>query len=100
APTVTHPLSLHDALPIFALAREGQGDGWVAGSVGPYGALLADGSEYTGDYVDRMTVADLRAFHRPRMEILAEAGADVLACETVRSEEHTSELQSQSNLVC
>src|SRR4051794_40127799 len=34
-----------------ALAREGQGDGWVAGSVGPYGALLADGSEYTGDYV-------------------------------------------------
>src|SRR4051794_24619148 len=66
-----------------ALAREGQGDGWVAGSVGPYGALLADGSEYTGDYVDRMTVADLRAFHRPRMEILAEAGADVLACETV-----------------
>src|SRR4051794_22130177 len=26
-----------------ALAREGQGDGWVAGSVGPYGALLADG---------------------------------------------------------
>jgi homocysteine S-methyltransferase len=66
-----------------ALAREGQGDGWVAGSVGPYGALLADGSEYTGDYVDRLTVADLRAFHRPRMEILAEAGADVLACETV-----------------
>jgi S-methylmethionine-dependent homocysteine/selenocysteine methylase len=66
-----------------ALAREGQGDGWVAGSVGPYGAMLADGSEYTGAYVDDMSVADLRAFHRPRMEILAEAGADVLACETV-----------------
>jgi homocysteine S-methyltransferase len=33
-----------------ALAREGQGEGWVAGSVGPYGAMLADGSEYTGDY--------------------------------------------------
>src|SRR4051812_12262368 len=65
------------------LAREGQGDGWVAGSVGPYGAMLADGSEYTGDYVDRMTVAGLRAFHRPRMEILAGAGADGLACETV-----------------
>jgi S-methylmethionine-dependent homocysteine/selenocysteine methylase len=30
-----------------------------------------------------MTVADLRAFHRPRMEALAGAGADVLACETV-----------------
>jgi homocysteine S-methyltransferase len=66
-----------------ALAREGQGEGWVAGSVGPYGAMLADGSEYTGDYVDRMTVADLRAFHRPRMALLGEAGADVLACETV-----------------
>jgi S-methylmethionine-dependent homocysteine/selenocysteine methylase len=45
--------------------------------------MLADGSEYTGAYLDRMTVADLREFHRPRMEILAEAGADVLACETV-----------------
>jgi S-methylmethionine-dependent homocysteine/selenocysteine methylase len=66
-----------------ALAREGQGEGWVAGSVGPYGAMLADGSEYTGAYVEGMTVADLRAFHRPRMELLAEAGADVLACETV-----------------
>jgi homocysteine S-methyltransferase len=67
-----------------ALAREGQGaDGWVAGSVGPYGAMLADGSEYTGTYVDDLDVARLRAFHRPRMELLAEAGADVLACETV-----------------
>jgi homocysteine S-methyltransferase len=67
-----------------ALAREGQGDaGWVAGSVGPYGAMLADGSEYTGTYVDDVDVAQLRAFHRPRMEILAEAGADVLSCETV-----------------
>ncbi|MDP5183042.1 homocysteine S-methyltransferase [Blastococcus sp. BMG 814] len=66
-----------------ALAREGQGEGWVAGSVGPYGAMLADGSEYTGAYADPVGVAALRAFHRPRMELLAEAGADVLACETV-----------------
>jgi S-methylmethionine-dependent homocysteine/selenocysteine methylase len=66
-----------------ALAREGQGDGWVAASVGPYGAMLADGSEYTGAYVAEMDVAALRAFHRPRMELLAQAGADVLACETV-----------------
>jgi homocysteine S-methyltransferase len=74
------------------LAREGQGDGWVAGSVGPYGAFLADGSEYTGAYVDPdwsgrsgggLTVAELRGFHRPRMAVLAGAGADVLACETV-----------------
>jgi homocysteine S-methyltransferase len=66
-----------------ALAREGQGGGWVAGSVGPYGAMLADGSEYTGAYVDEQDIGALREFHRPRMELLAEAGADVLACETV-----------------
>jgi homocysteine S-methyltransferase len=66
-----------------ALAREGQGEGWVAGSVGPYGAMLADGSEYTGAYLADIGVPELRAFHRPRMELLAEAGADVLACETV-----------------
>jgi S-methylmethionine-dependent homocysteine/selenocysteine methylase len=66
-----------------ALAHEGQGEGWVAGSVGPYGAMLADGSEYTGAYVSDVDVPGLRAFHRPRMELLADAGADVLACETV-----------------
>ncbi len=65
-------------------------DAWVAGSVGPYGAVLAGGQEYTGDYVDpawtdgpTMTVPALRAFHRERMQALADAGADVLACETV-----------------
>jgi homocysteine S-methyltransferase len=74
------------------LARRGAPESWVAGSVGPYGAYLADGSEYTGAYTDPgwsgrsgggLTVAELRAFHRPRMTALAEAGADVLACETV-----------------
>ncbi|MGY1594425.1 homocysteine S-methyltransferase [Geodermatophilus sp. SYSU D00708] len=65
------------------LARRGAPESWVAGSVGPYGAVLADGSEYTGAYCARVSVAELRAFHRPRMELLAEAGADVLACETV-----------------
>ncbi len=69
------------------LARDGMAaagtDGWVAGSVGPYGASLADGSEYRGDYVPAMSVAALQQFHRPRLELLAEAGADVLACETL-----------------
>lgn len=54
---------------------------WVAASVGPYGAMLADGSEYRGDY--GLPVAALRAFHRPRLELLAAAGPDVLALETV-----------------
>lgn len=65
------------------LAREGAPQAWVAGSVGPYGASLADGSEYTGGYAGHLSVADLRRFHRPRMALLAEAGADVLALETV-----------------
>ena len=60
--------------------------GWVAGSVGPYGASLADGSEYTGAYGlgdHAGTVRALRDFHRPRLSVLADAGVDVLACETV-----------------
>jgi homocysteine S-methyltransferase len=54
---------------------------WIAASVGPYGAMLADGSEYRGDY--GLSVAELVRFHRPRLEILADAGPDVLALETV-----------------
>jgi homocysteine S-methyltransferase len=54
---------------------------WIAASVGPYGALLADGSEYRGRY--GLSVAELAAFHRPRMAALAEAGPDILAVETV-----------------
>jgi homocysteine S-methyltransferase len=53
----------------------------VAASVGPYGAMLADGSEYRGRYaVSDRTLAE---FHRPRLEILAQAGADLIACETL-----------------
>lgn len=54
---------------------------WVAASAGPYGAMLADGSEYRGRY--GLTVRELERFHRPRLEVLAEAGPDVLALETV-----------------
>lgn len=53
----------------------------IAASVGPYGAFLADGSEYRGDY--GMTVEELIAWHRPRFAVLAESGADLLACETI-----------------
>ncbi|APO97037.1 homocysteine S-methyltransferase [Xanthomonas vesicatoria] len=56
---------------------------WVAGSVGPYGAYLADGSEYRGDYA--LPLAQLMEFHRPRIAALAAAGVDVLACETLPS---------------
>jgi homocysteine S-methyltransferase len=57
------------------------GGGLVAASIGPYGAALADGSEYRGRY--GLSVEALTRWHRPRLEILAAAGADVLACETV-----------------
>jgi homocysteine S-methyltransferase len=53
----------------------------VAASVGPYGAALADGSEYRGRY--GLTVEQLQAWHRERLLILAQAGADLLACETI-----------------
>lgn len=55
----------------------------VAASIGPYGAALADGSEYRGDY--GVSESDLRDFHRPRWEILAASGADLFACETIPS---------------
>lgn len=62
-------------------AAAGRGDVWVAASVGPYGAMLADGSEYRGRY--GLTVTELERFHRPRIEALAQAAPDVLALETV-----------------
>lgn len=55
----------------------------VAGSVGPYGAYLADGSEYIGHY--GVTDQQLADFHRPRIKALIEAGADILAIETIPS---------------
>ncbi len=62
----------------------------VAASVGPYGAVLADGSEYRGDY--GITDDALRRFHLERLEVLAAAGADLLAVETVPSEQEVTVL--------
>ncbi len=55
----------------------------VAASIGPYGAYLADGSEYSGDY--GVSRARLRDFHASRMDLLLEAGPDLLAIETMPS---------------
>lgn len=60
-----------------SLARE---DLLVAGAVGPYGAFLADGSEYTGRYA--LSRDEYARFHRMRIDALLEGGADVLAVET------------------
>lgn len=63
--------------------RQGRLRPVVAAGIGPYGAFLADGSEYTGLY----TVTDdaLYEFHKERWEVLAEGPADLLACETLPS---------------
>lgn len=53
----------------------------VAASVGPYGATTHDGAEYRGDY--GLSVGQLVAFHERRFGVLASAGADLLACETI-----------------
>jgi homocysteine S-methyltransferase len=56
----------------------------VAGSIGPYGACLADGSEYTGSYKDSISVPDLAEWHRKRFEIIVDqTAADILAVETI-----------------
>ncbi len=52
----------------------------AAGDIGPYGAYLADGSEYTGTY--HLSEEKYRAFHFPRMKILKDAGAEIFAVET------------------
>ncbi|MFB9624652.1 homocysteine S-methyltransferase [Nonomuraea helvata] len=68
---------------LAAQARDEAGRGLVAASVGPYGAYLANGAEYTGDY--GLDEEGLFEWHLPRWEILASAGADLLACETIPS---------------
>ena len=55
----------------------------MAASVGPYGATLADGSEYTGAYAGMAGGRAAPRFHAPRLEVLAGTGPDVLACETI-----------------
>ncbi|KAG2405830.1 Selenocysteine methyltransferase [Vigna angularis] len=75
----------------------------IAASVGSYGAYLADGSEYrfvnileSGDYGDAITKTNLKDFHRRRVQILADSGADLLAFETVPNKlEAEFELQSE-----
>ena len=74
---------LRRSVELAKTARDEVGDASrrVAASVGPYGAALADGSEYRGRY--GLGVAQLEDWHRPRLEVLADAGADVLALETI-----------------
>jgi homocysteine S-methyltransferase len=90
APTAAAQL-MRDAVSLGQAAREefwarpqnraGRLRPLIAASIGPYGAMLADGSEYRGNYA--LSDRELEAFHRPRLRVLAESGADLLACETL-----------------
>ncbi len=55
----------------------------AAAGIGPYGAMLANGAEYTGDY--GVGEAELMRFHRERLALLSASGADLLAIETIPS---------------
>lgn len=62
----------------------------VAASVGPYGAILHDGSEYRGRY--GLTHRQLVDFHRERLDVLLGAGPDLLAVETIPDAEEAAAL--------
>lgn len=66
----------------------------IAGSIGPYATLLADGSEYRGDY--QLSHDEYAAYHRPRVQALIAAGIDFLCIETIPS---VSEVHSQLKLL-
>ncbi|KAM0908323.1 hypothetical protein ACQ4PT_015540 [Festuca glaucescens] len=73
----------------------------IAASIGSYGAYLADGSEYSGDYGKEGNLEYLKNFHRRRLQVLAEAGPDILVFETIPNKIETQayvELLEECNL--
>jgi homocysteine S-methyltransferase len=77
------PLARHAGHAAHGVASRVPRHTQVAASIGPYGATLADGSEYRGDY--GLSESDLFEFHRDRLATLWAAGPDILACETIPS---------------
>lgn len=78
-----------DALMLLSVAlakrarSEAKSGAAIAASLGPYGAMLHDGSEYVGNY--GVSFETLREFHETRLKLFDDAGADVLALETIPS---------------
>ncbi|MEW9897694.1 homocysteine S-methyltransferase [Chitinivorax sp. PXF-14] len=76
-------VAARDAFWAAHAGERGRAQPLVAASVGPYGAMLANGAEYRGQY--GLSEDELMAFHRERIRVLLAAGADCLACETIPS---------------
>ncbi|XP_013111942.1 homocysteine S-methyltransferase [Stomoxys calcitrans] len=55
----------------------------IIASIGPYGAHLHDGSEYTGEYADYLPAKEITDWHKARVDACLEAGVDALAIETI-----------------
>lgn len=66
-----------------AINQSGTDDVLIAASIGPYGAYLGDGSEYTGNYA--IQDKELKEFHLKRIQLLDDSNADFFACETIPS---------------
>lgn len=62
---------------------QGKGDIRVLASIGPYGAWLSDGSEYSGCYGDTVPVDVIKHFHKERLDVILRCGVDALAIETI-----------------
>lgn len=73
----------HKARSKFMMEKPDAKAPWVVGSIGPYGAHLHDGSEYTGDYADTVDPEVIKKWHRVRIEAILEVGVDALAIETI-----------------
>lgn len=64
-------------------AKGGRDDVWLVGSVGPYGASLANGAEYTGDY-GNISDEGLINFHTERISVLCnDDRVDIIGLETM-----------------
>src|SRR5205085_12689679 len=94
----TYPLSLHDALPISTRDRSGHG-GFLVGTVICKLLLISIPSDIVGQQVPSLVnPIQWQAYITPTFSSSDRAIQTVTLIQ--RSEEHTSELQSQSNLVC
>lgn len=56
---------------------------WIFASIGPYGASLHDGSEYTGSYANEVSIETIKNWHRVRIQAVIDVGVDALAIETI-----------------